>query len=161
MNTKVITSQNQPSKQFVMQLKKINITNLKLKPRHQLDEYYEQEPLQQIKNNVDGISVNATFYIDPLSNENTQEQYVFFKLFDINNSEIINVIHNANVWSLDKITITKNKPVTQTTYLDIYQVPEETVYVQPYIVLNTKLNDTVIKCSQKQTIVLDKQQLRT
>jgi hypothetical protein len=72
---------------------------------------------------------------------------VFFKLYDINNSEIINNTFNTNVWSLDKITITKSKPVTQTTYLDIYQVPDETVYVQPYIVLNTKLNDVIIKCS--------------
>lgn len=144
-----------------MQLKKLNISNLKLKPRYELDEYYNQIPLQQIQNNVDGISVVINFNIDPMSNDDTQEQYVFFKLYDINNSEIINNTFNTNVWSLDKITITKSKPVTQTTYLDIYQVPDETVYVQPYIVLNTKLNDVIIKCSQKQTIILDKQQLRT
>ena len=144
-----------------MQLKKLNITNLKLKLRYALDEYYNQIPLQQIQNNVDGISVVINFNIDPMSNDDTQEQYVFFKLFNTNNSEIINSTYNANVWGLDKITITKSKPVTQTTYLDIYQVPDEVVYVQPYIVLNTKLNNVVIKCSQKQTIVLDKQQLRT
>ena len=144
-----------------MQLKKVNISNLKLKLRYELDEYYNQIPLQQIQNNVDGISVVTNLSIDPTSNDDTQEQYVFFKLFNTNNSEIINSTYNANVWGLDKITITKSKPVTQTTYLDIYQVPDETVYVQPYIVLNTKLNNVVIKCSQKQTIVLDKQQLRT
>ena len=144
-----------------MRLKKLNINNLKLKQRHQLDEYYNQIPLQQLQNNVDGISVVTNFSIDPLSNDNTQEQYVFFKLFDINNSEILNNLYNANVWGLDKIMITKTKPVIQTTYLDIYQIPDETAYVEPYIVLNVKLNDVIIKCSQKQTIVLDKQQLRT
>jgi len=72
---------------------------------------------------------------------------VFFKLFDINNSEILNNLYNANVWGLDKIMITKTKPVIQTTYLDIYQIPDETAYVEPYIVLNVKLNDVIIKCS--------------
>jgi len=37
------------------------------------EEHYEQipTPLQQIKNNIDGISVNTNFHIDPLSNEYT------------------------------------------------------------------------------------------
>jgi len=54
-----------------MRLKKLNINNLKLKQRHQLDEYYNQIPLQQLQNNVDGISVVTNFSIDPLSNDNT------------------------------------------------------------------------------------------
>ncbi len=72
---------------------------------------------------------------------------MFFKLFNTNNSKIINDMYNANVWSLDKVTITKDNPITQITYLDIYQVPDEAVYAQPYVVLNTKLNNSIIKCS--------------
>jgi len=56
-------------------------------------------------------------------------------------------MYNANVWSLDKIVVKKDKPVIQTTYLDIYNIPEEAVYAVPYIVLNVKLNDVILKCS--------------
>jgi hypothetical protein len=52
-------------------LKKVNISNLKLKLRYELDEYYNQIPLQQIQNNVDGISVVTNLSIDPTSNDDT------------------------------------------------------------------------------------------